>query len=399
MVNLIEQKNIENLAPAVVLGSSYTGYGVIRSIAEFDSNIQIVVFEREIFRPEAKTKLAKIVRFNNEYELIEKLVAFSLKQDYKPVLFLTSDWFVSFFMNWRDVIIKYYHIDLPSNKIIEKLLNKDKFCKFARKHNFKIPNTTLLNKKDTDQKTLEGMKFPCILKPIWRDNKWKKAKFPKVFIFKEKNELLEKLNIVFKIHDCLIAQEWIPGADSDIYFSLVYYDNQSNMLSEFSGRKIRQFPIKTGSTSCAELFKVPFIIEETKRFFDIINYKGFGSLEFKQHHNTAEYYIIEPTVGRPDHQSYIATINGLNMPILAYCSTLGLNFKKRFKNSKPTIWVDDQFDPLSLVILFFKRKLRIGDLIKYFFQRKKFRFFNFKDLRPFVFLIRRACIIIWNKVF
>jgi D-aspartate ligase len=49
-----------------------------------------------------------------------------------------------------------------------------------------------------------------------------------------------------------------------------------------------------------------------------------GSLEFKWDARARRFVIIEPTVGRTDWQEEIATLNGLNLALIAYCYELGL---------------------------------------------------------------------------
>jgi D-aspartate ligase len=43
-----------------------------------------------------------------------------------------------------------------------------------------------------------------------------------------------------------------------------------------------------------------------------------GSLEFKLDEAARRFVIIEPTVGRTDWQEEIATLNGVNLPLIAY---------------------------------------------------------------------------------
>jgi hypothetical protein len=62
----------------------------------------------------------------------------------------------------------------------------------------------------------------------------------------------------------------------------------------------------------------------TEKFLDVAGYQGLGSLEFKWDARRGRFSIIEPTVGRTDWQEEIATLNGVNLPLIAYCDELGL---------------------------------------------------------------------------
>ena len=50
---------------------------------------------------------------------------------------------------------------------------------------------------------------------------------------------------------------------------------------------------------------------------------GVGSLEFKRDRKTVKFMIVEPTVGRTDAQEEIATLCGVNIPLIAYSTALG----------------------------------------------------------------------------
>jgi len=47
----------------------------------------------------------------------------------------------------------------------------------------------------------------------------------------------------------IIVQEWIEGADSDVYFCLKYRPPGGSQSISFTGRKICQWPIQVGGTA------------------------------------------------------------------------------------------------------------------------------------------------------
>jgi D-aspartate ligase len=60
----------------------------------------------------------------------------------------------------------------------------------------------------------------------------------------------------------------------------------------------------------------------TREFVDRVGYRGLGSLEFKFDRGIGRFQIIEPTVGRTDWQEEIATLCGVNLPLIAYLTAL-----------------------------------------------------------------------------
>jgi D-aspartate ligase len=124
----------------------------------------------------------------------------------------------------------------------------------------------------------------------------------------------------------LVVQEWIEGPDSGIYFALFHRGTAARSRHIFIGRKLAAYPPGLGSTAvCVAAPEASELLRPlTEKFLDIAEYQGLGSLEFKWDSRRRRFVIIEPTVGRTDWQEEIATLNGLNLPLIAYCDELGL---------------------------------------------------------------------------
>jgi predicted ATP-grasp superfamily ATP-dependent carboligase len=123
-----------------------------------------------------------------------------------------------------------------------------------------------------------------------------------------------------------VVQEWIDGPDGNIYFALFHCGLSPPSRSIFFGRKIAAYPPGVGSTAvCVAAPEGEDLLRPlSERFLDVSQYQGLGSLEYKWDARGRRFVIIEPTVGRTDFQEEIATLNGLNLALIAYCYELGL---------------------------------------------------------------------------
>jgi predicted ATP-grasp superfamily ATP-dependent carboligase len=138
----------------------------------------------------------------------------------------------------------------------------------------------------------------------------------------------------------LAVQEWIDGDDSDIYFSLFVCSSEGEILASFAGRKLVCTPPAVGITAvCAA---APEMEEEltrlTRQFTERVGYKGIGSLEFKRDRRSGRFLIIEPTVGRIDWQEEIATLCGVNLPLVAYRAEASIAGKESAKPRSLVMW-------------------------------------------------------------
>lgn len=372
------------LSYVVLLGLVDTGYGMVRSLKLRD--IPVIAFDKKSAYPELKTDLCKIRFYNDEEELLNQLKSLPIELGHKPVLFASSDAMVKFCSRNVEMLKNLFLMHFPHQETVDLLLEKTRFSEFALKNDFTIPQTSIIRTKDDLDMCINTLKFPCVVKPYWRDSNWKNALFPKVFFFRTRKDYEDKINHIFSVENNLIAQEWIPGNDDSIYFCLTYFDEQHNCVASLTGRKLRQWPVGTGSTSSAITVDEPFIKTETLRLFRQVAFSGFGSVEFKKHNVTGRFYIMEPTVGRPNHQSYLATANGINIPCEAYSSLTGVYFPNEPRIKKSVVWIDDPADIFSIVINMKNGWLNWKDLFITVFRKKSFRYLNLKDPRPFLVL-------------
>jgi hypothetical protein len=123
----------------------------------------------------------------------------------------------------------------------------------------------------------------------------------------------------------VVAQEWIEGDDSDIYFALFACSRDGRIAGMFCGRKLVCEPPAVGNTAmCAPAGAAAAEIATlAARFVSVSEYRGIGGIEFKRDRRTGRFLIVEPTVGRTDWQAEIATLNGVNLPLLAVLDELG----------------------------------------------------------------------------
>jgi D-aspartate ligase len=123
----------------------------------------------------------------------------------------------------------------------------------------------------------------------------------------------------------VVVQEWIDGNDDDIYFTFFVCDAQARTVALFTGRKIVCDPPLVGSTALcvAAPEEHEELAAQTRAFVAHSQYQGIGGLEFKRDRRTRQFVVVEPTVGRTDWQEEIATLCGVNIPLIAYRTVLG----------------------------------------------------------------------------
>jgi predicted ATP-grasp superfamily ATP-dependent carboligase len=326
---------------------------------------------------------------SDENILSKILIQIARKCKSKPVLFLTNDKHVLMVARNRELFQEYYNFILPDTKIVETLIDKEKFAHYASFKNMPIPSTIIIRNKAELVEIVDKLNYPCIMKPSIKTALWDTySGSDKAFRINSEEELLNNANQYFSnLTSPLIIQDWIEGVESEIYFCLVYYDKTSRCKAHFTGRKLLQWPFETGSSCIAESIDNRSVLLNTLNFFDSLRFIGFGSVEFKRDINNGAYYIVEPTVGRSDLQSSIALGSNINMPLIYYCE---LTKQKHFKGKpckRKVTWIKE-----DSLLSFMSRKnilkyIKFKTWLRIIRGKKVFTLFYFDDPMPFVFLL------------
>lgn len=333
--------------PIVVVGGTLNGLGVVRSLAEEGARVYLVETTRR--SPAAWSRHCTVVltpRLDGQ-PLIDCLEQLAAKLATRPVLLLTDDPAVRTVAAQRQRLERLYHIDLPDMQWVEMLGDKISFQNWAEQQGLPVPRSlALLSSKDLDR--LNDLTPPLVIKPS--DKRLVLAGLVERAVRVDRTSDAHAVaSAMLQRAPALIAQEWIEGADSDIYFTLFCTDQHGRAVAIFPGRKLVCSPPAIGSTAVCTA--APELAEDlcalTRDFLARVRYRGLGSLEFKRDCRSGRLIIVEPTIGRTDWQEEIATLCGLNLPMLAYRIALGhtLTDDRPF-DTAPLVWRSEWHFPL-----------------------------------------------------
>ena len=320
----MENNTAEKLVPAVVIRGEVNGLGVVRSLAK--ANVPTIVVDTTLRHAAMWSRHGRrhLVAQLSGRPLVDSLLRLQATLGVKPVLLLTDETAVHSVSEYRDELIPYYHIQLPTPAMVARLGNKAAFANFAALHDLPVPRTLVLE-READIAKIPELGMPVIAKPA-----------DKRLVHLGQVERINWLNTfddaavacrrMLGSAGTLVVQEWIEGPDSSIYFALFHCGKNATPRTVFFGRKIAAHPPGLGSTAvCVPAAEATELLQPlTDRFLDVSQYEGLGSLEFKWDSRARRFVIIEPTVGRTDWQEEIATLNGVNLALVAYCHELGL---------------------------------------------------------------------------
>jgi D-aspartate ligase len=280
----------------------------------------------------------------------------------KAVLFPCTDAAVLTLSRHRHDLQTWYRMRLAEPDVVEMLMDKSRFTRFAQEAGLPVPPVCLLHSRAEAEEAAAQLTFPCILKPPLKSATWEQHSGAKVYKVRTPDELLALYDRCQGWADVLMVQEWIEGSDANLYSCNCYFDEQSEPLVTFVARKLRQWPPEAGTSCLGEEVRDDTVLDETLRLFRSVSYRGLGYLEMKRDERNGRYYIIEPNIGRPTGRSAIAEAGGVELLYTMYCDLAGRplpnNRQQRYRGVKWIYWRRD----LQSAFYYWRRgRLNLGD--------------------------------------
>lgn len=331
----------ETSPTAVVVGGGLNALGVVRSLGRAGVPIRLLAGAGDL--PAARSRYAKTIVYNDDESgaVVDALAELAAREPGpRRPLILTEEEKVAAVSAYRERLEPHYHLMLPPADSVSRLLHKDRFRAAAEAEGLAIPRSCRV-RSPADIAKIRELITPLVIKPAGRQADYL-ATFKRAYRVEDYGQAEALLGDMLAASDDLIVQEWIDGDDSSIYFCLQFLPAPGQTPISFVGRKLRSWPPETGGTACcvAAPEVAEDLIEPTTAFFRSQGVIGFASMEYKWRSTTGEYVMIEPTIGRTDHQEEVATLNGVNLPLAGYHWAIDRTLPKAGEAQPLRIWRD-----------------------------------------------------------
>jgi predicted ATP-grasp superfamily ATP-dependent carboligase len=319
-------------------------------------------------------------KLNEEDKLLDFLLDYGKNLKNKPIIF-SGDRYTFFIMRYREKIETLFEIPLPPNDVLNKILDKRKLYKSMMTDGIPIPTTFFPECEDDLIEISKKIAFPCILKPSNSVNFYKHFRL-KVLEANNLAELIDGFHMMRKEGEEVIVQEIIPGGDDRLYTMGSYLDESSNVIAVFSGRKLRQYPIRYGLCSLGESVYEPEVVELGTRLLQGMGYHGISQVEFKKDERDDKFKLIEINA-RTWTWHMLATACGVDLSYVAYCDKAGLGLPAiRTPHIEGLKWICVFTDLISASKYLCNGELSIKEWIKSLRGKKKFALWACDDPMP-----------------
>lgn len=371
-------------ALAFVLDMGPNGLGIARSLGR--SGIPVVGVDFWVDAAGLRSRYCKPLLIPSPIKDPEGALSSLLKEGRKSVddgiLFPASDVFALFVSRFRKELSDCFQFAMPSQDMLESLVNKREQYELAKQIGIPYPKTYYPENMQEVEEVKDRIGFPAFLKPSW-PYIWQ-AKYPnKGFEVNSPQQLIDKYQEIFSAKLDAMVQSVIPGPDSNIVEVYAYMSRGNAPLATFLTRKLRQYPNKYGVGTCMESLHDAELLEIGLEFFRGVRYVGLGSIEFKKDMRDGKYKLLELNV-RLGHHNIQATQAGVNFPVLQYLDLTGqpIGIQKDYKDG--VIWLDAVNDFLA-----FRESESVGlsllDWLRSMSRADCHSYLALDDMRPFLY--------------
>ena len=274
--------------------------------------------------------------------------------------------------------------------LVRSLCDKKEMFLLAKK--LGIPTARTEFPRSRDDLTAQAMKlgFPIMLKGI-DGKKLETRTGKKMVIVRDERELLEQYEMMEDFTEPnLMLQEYIPGNDDTVWMFNGYFNDRSECLLGFTGKKIRQNPVYTGMTSLGICLANTAVEGMTKEFMKAIGYRGILDIGYRHDARDGVYKVLDvnPRIGAT-FRLFVGT-NGMDVARALYLDLTGHHVPDATA-SEGRKWLVEDKDLRSCIQYFRDGKLTVRAMLKSYFGVKELGYFSLNDPRPFGRMILNHC--------
>lgn len=311
--------------PVVVFPVSHAvGISVIRTLE--DAGMPILALDFKSQAAGLYSKRATPLLMPDMYADPQTFEAFMLELgscfEQRPVLFLVDDEDLFLSLKHQEVWEKVYRLPLSPWPIVNDIVDKGRMYHKLQRLNWEhCPRTWFTADPGQLRALRDEVSFPCIVKPTFS------TAFRQTFGVKAKRfdtfDEMESFAIqVFATGIEFVVQEFIPGPEENLVTYAAYSNEQGDVLSSFTGRKVHQFPPDFGTCRLGESIQDAELERVGREYLKILNYRGISLTEFKRTLD-GSYKVIELNPRPGDWPERLAQLCGANLVLTAYRDTLG----------------------------------------------------------------------------
>lgn len=315
--------------------------------------------------------------------LADRLVAWARAQPEPPVLFYSSDQALLFVSRHRDRLERGFRISIPDAELVEAMADKGLFSNLAERLSLPVPATTVIPPGLGDEPPdLTELGYPLIIKPERRDRGWRHicdqgGVKVKALVIEDEQGLREVWPKLAEMGRTLVAQQFVAGPESAIESYHVYSDSHGEIVAEFTGKKIRTYPLECGFTTSLSITDVADVLHAGRKLVELLDLRGVAKFDYKRAAD-GQLYLFEINA-RTSLWNHPGARAGVNIPAAVYADLTGRPRPALAAHPRPVKWVHPK-DVLAARA----GGMSVGRWLRFAARCEAKAFWSWRDPMPFV---------------
>jgi predicted ATP-grasp superfamily ATP-dependent carboligase len=355
--------------PAVVFGLLWAGLAVARSLGRAGVPVTGIAYEPTDFGVRSRHLVRRIVHSPDRDELLLAALR-EAAADSRPVLFPERDESVHVVLRHWDEVRELADVPLPDDiETVNRLRRKDFVRAVAERAGVPLPAT--IAPEDESEIRSSGLRPPFLIKPVTGQEF--------AYLFGEKLFLAEDVDAAAaawrraKEHGFeTVVQELIPGSQEKIYSLFTYIGRSGDALANVVGRKLRQGPLRFGTSAVFLVDHDERVLELGLRLLTSAGYRGFAQVEFAYDARDDTFRALEVNTRLPMWAG-VAMSRWFDIARIAYDDLCGASAPEPRTFRDDVAWIYLAKDAWVSAQLARRRELGAREFLAPYLRRKKVR--------------------------
>ena len=325
--------------PVLVLGLLPAGLALVRSLGRAGIPVHGGAFHGNEFGLRSRFLRSRCVAAVGPQEARDaRMLTFlrTVATSGRPIVVPERDEHVDFVLRHRDEVAELADVPLPDDpEIVRRLRRKDLLPAVAADAGIAAPRTHAV----TDGSALGGNSLvpPYLLKPV-EGQEYALQFGHKAAVAASAEEALAIWRRARERGFELVAQELVPDSHEHVFSLFTYIGRSAEPLASVTGRKVRQGPLRFGTSAVFETRLEPRVLELGLRLLRSAGYRGFAHVEFAQDPRDGAYKVLEVNTRLPVWAG-IAMTPAFDVARVAYDDLCGLPVTPREPLRRQLTWV------------------------------------------------------------
>ena len=233
----------------------------------------------------------------------------------RVVLFPERDEHVEWALDHWDDANAVSDMPLPTDReAVVRLRRKDVLPVVAAEAGVPSPGTVLADGDDSVREA--GLRAPMVVKAV-EGQEFALTFGQKALVAESVDEALAVARVASERGFQTIVQEIVPDSHERIYSLLAYVARDGRPLVTLVGRKVRQGPLRFGTSAVFEVDYEPTVLDQGLRLLKTAGYTGIAHVEFAQDPRDGEFRVLEVNTRLPVWAA-LAANRHLDLPRIVY---------------------------------------------------------------------------------